>query len=124
MRECDTPAADRFLETVGKKHGPGAAKSAKTVGSLLLGCAIRHCAVEVNPFEAVAKIPTGEGKALGVRRAVVDVGNGVIEINAKATFRKVHQADGVTWPGNEHGSLFPACRPERSLTTSGTRTRR
>lgn len=59
MREVDVPRADAFIKTVRKNHGPSAAKSAKTVLSLLLGMAVRHGALAANPVRDVAKISAG-----------------------------------------------------------------
>jgi hypothetical protein len=60
IRECDAPATDRFLKAVRKNHGPSAAKTAKTVTSLLLlALAVRHAALPTNPIRDVGKIPRG-----------------------------------------------------------------
>ncbi|WP_329251834.1 hypothetical protein OG417_07850 [Actinoallomurus sp. NBC_01490] len=59
LREVDVPRADAFIKSVRKNHGPSAAKSAKSVLSLLLGMAVRHGALSANPMRDVAKISTG-----------------------------------------------------------------
>lgn len=131
IRECDVPVVDRFLKAVKKEHGAAAAKSAKTVVSLVLALAVRHGALDANPIRDVAKIKRGRrsrpkaltieetndlltvvlkeagnttrtadedgmydlvefmlgtgmrpGEVLAVRREVVDLDAGVIEINA------------------------------------------
>lgn len=177
VREVDVPAVDRFLGAVKKHHGPSAAKSAKSVMSLLLAMAVRHGALAANPVRDVAKIPDGRkarpraltsdevvdlvkkvgadvraieldlpdvvslmlgtgtriGEALAVRRQVVYLEAGVVEVNAKvvrlkgrgcvvperpkteAGWRIIAAPDVVellrswiamAWPRNEHG-LFP-----------------
>jgi integrase len=59
MREVDVPVCDRFVKAVRKNHGPSAAKTAKSVLSLLLGMAVRHGALAANPVRDVAKISAG-----------------------------------------------------------------
>jgi integrase len=59
MREIDVPRCDKFIKAVRKNHGPSAAKTAKTVLSLLLGMAVRHGALDTNPIRDVAKISAG-----------------------------------------------------------------
>lgn len=69
MREVDVPCCDRFVKAVRKNHGPSAAKTAKSVLSLILGLAVRHGALDTNPVRDVAKISTGRKarpKALSV----------------------------------------------------------
>lgn len=60
MREVDVPTCDRFIKAVRTNHGPSAAKTAKSVLSLLLGMAVRHGALDTNPVRDVAKISTGK----------------------------------------------------------------
>ncbi|WP_190863017.1 site-specific integrase [Actinomadura sp. RB99] len=59
MREIDVPTADKFIKAVRTNHGPSAAKTAKSVLSLLLGMAVRHGALATNPVRDTAKISTG-----------------------------------------------------------------
>ncbi|MFG2002320.1 tyrosine-type recombinase/integrase [Spirillospora sp. NPDC048911] len=59
MRELDVPTCDRFIKAVRKAHGPSAAKTTKSVLSLLLGLAVRHGALDTNPVRETAKISTG-----------------------------------------------------------------
>ncbi|NED99285.1 site-specific integrase [Phytoactinopolyspora halotolerans] len=179
ISECDVPTVDRYLKAVRTNQGPAAAKTAKTVTSLLLGMAVRHGALPANPVTNTAKIPRGTrkrpraltlaeesevlakfradklaaaddivdltefmlgtglriGEALGVRATVVDLDAGVLEVNAKATYKKGHGAvleerpktaagwrvialpdhivelcrrrTGITRHANEHDLLFP-----------------
>jgi integrase len=69
MREIDVPTCDRMIKTVRKNHGPSAAKTTKSVLSLLLGMAVRHGALDTNPVRDTAKISAGRKgrpRALGV----------------------------------------------------------
>lgn len=59
LREVDVPRADAFIKSVRTNLGPSAAKTAKSVLSLLLGMAVRHGALGANPVRDVAKISTG-----------------------------------------------------------------
>jgi hypothetical protein len=59
MRELDVPTCDRMIKVVRKNHGPSAAKTTKSVLSLLLGLAVRHGALDTNPVREVAKISAG-----------------------------------------------------------------
>lgn len=63
IRECDVPATDRFLKAVREHQGSSAAKTAKTVTSLLLQLAVRHGALPSNPVREVARISRGSRKA-------------------------------------------------------------
>ncbi|WP_208268252.1 site-specific integrase [Actinomadura nitritigenes] len=58
MREIDVPTCDRFVKAVRANHGPSAAKTSKSVLSLMLGMAVRHGALDTNPVREVAKIST------------------------------------------------------------------
>lgn len=62
LRECDVPTVDRFLKTVRRSHGAGAAKNAKTVTSLLLGLAVRHGALPTNPVRDTEKVRRGRAQ--------------------------------------------------------------
>ncbi|WP_166347328.1 tyrosine-type recombinase/integrase [Phytoactinopolyspora limicola] len=193
ISECDVPTVDRFLKAVRTRQGPSAAKTAKSVTSLLLGMAVRHGALSHNPVTGTAEIPrrarkrpralthdeeahllatfradalavaddivdltefmlgTGLriGEALGVRATVVDLDAGVLEVNAKATYKKGHGAvleerpktaagwriialpDHIaelcrrrtthTWTHNEHGLLFPTRTGAVRLPTNADR---
>lgn len=181
LREVDVPACDRFLKTVRTNHGPGAAKTARTVLSPLLAMAVRHGALAANPVRDTAKITAGRrsrpkaltvnetdllleklatdpltvhqdiaelvefmlgsgvrvGEALGVRRDVLDLDAGVVEVNATAVrltgkgttlqfrtksdagWRVIALPDHIielcrhrmeTVRANEHGLLFPGLR--------------
>lgn len=59
MREVDVPRCDAFVKAVRANHGPSAAKTSKSVLSLILGLAVRHGALDTNPVRDVAKISTG-----------------------------------------------------------------
>ncbi|WP_285492253.1 tyrosine-type recombinase/integrase [Actinomadura sp. NBRC 104425] len=59
LREIGVPEVDRFIKAVRKNHGPSAAKTVKSVLSLLLGMAVRHGAMPTNPVRDAAKISTG-----------------------------------------------------------------
>lgn len=61
LREMDVPRCDAFIKAVRKNHGPSAAKTAKSVLSLLLGMCVRHGALgdRTNPVRDTAKISTG-----------------------------------------------------------------
>lgn len=59
LREIDVPTCDRMVKTVRANHGPSAAKTSKSVLSLILGMAVRHGALPANPVRDVAKISTG-----------------------------------------------------------------
>src|SRR4051794_19794766 len=59
LREVDVPRADAFIKSVRANLGPSAAKTAKSVLSLLLGMAVRHGALSANPVRDVAKISAG-----------------------------------------------------------------
>ena len=59
LREIDVPTCDRLIKAVRKNHGPSAAKTTKSVLSLLLGMAVRHGAMQANPVRDTAKISTG-----------------------------------------------------------------
>ncbi|WP_433464366.1 tyrosine-type recombinase/integrase [Spirillospora sp. CA-128828] len=59
MREIDVPTCDKFIKAVRQNHGPSAAKTTKSVLSLLLGMAARHGALPANPIRDTAKISTG-----------------------------------------------------------------
>lgn len=56
LREVDVPRADAFIKSVRTNLGPSAAKTAKSVLSLLLGMAVRHGAIGANPVRDVARI--------------------------------------------------------------------
>lgn len=56
LREVDVPKVDRFLKSVREHHGAAAAKSAKTVTSLVLGFAVRHGALAANPVRDTGRI--------------------------------------------------------------------
>ncbi|WP_141581259.1 tyrosine recombinase XerC [Actinomadura sp. WMMA1423] len=59
VREIDVPRCDAFVKAVRTNHGPSAARTAKSVLSLLLGMVVRHGALDANPVRDVAKISTG-----------------------------------------------------------------
>lgn len=59
LREIGVPECDRFVKAVRKNHGPSAAKTAKSVLSLVLAMATRHGALDANPVRDVARISTG-----------------------------------------------------------------
>jgi len=49
LREITVPAIDRLLASVHADHGPGAAKSTRSVLSGILGLAVRHGLLTTNP---------------------------------------------------------------------------
>ena len=53
LREVTVPAVDRLLTAVRRNHGPGAAKSARSALSGILGLAVRHGALPSNPVREV-----------------------------------------------------------------------
>ncbi|MEV4001018.1 site-specific integrase [Actinomadura sp. NPDC049753] len=61
IREIDVPRCDAFIKAVRANHGPSAARTAKSVLSLLLGMCVRHGALgdRTNPVRDTAKISTG-----------------------------------------------------------------
>jgi integrase len=56
LRELTVPRVDKFLKAIVATHGPGGAKSCKSVLSGILGMAVRHGALPANPVREVAKI--------------------------------------------------------------------
>jgi integrase len=56
LREITTPRLDAFLLSVRKWHGVPTAKTARTVVSGVMGLAVRHGAVKVNPTREVTRI--------------------------------------------------------------------
>jgi integrase len=60
VREIDVSTVDQFLKAMQTRHGPAAAKTAKSVTSLLLALAVRHKALSANPVRDSTKIPSGK----------------------------------------------------------------
>jgi integrase len=56
LRELSVPAIDRLLRVIVEKHGATTAKGARSVMSGMVGMAIRHGAMTVNPTRDVAAI--------------------------------------------------------------------
>lgn len=56
VRECATPDVDRALKAIREKHGPGAARSTRSVLAGMFGLAARHGAKPVNPTREVERI--------------------------------------------------------------------
>jgi integrase len=56
MREVDVETVDSFLAAIQGHHGASAAKTAKSVTSLLFGLAARYGAIAANPVRSVSKI--------------------------------------------------------------------
>lgn len=56
FREISVARLDRFIQTVAKTRGPGAAKTAKSCLSSIIGVAARHGAIDRNPLRDVAPI--------------------------------------------------------------------
>ena len=65
LREIDVPAADRALRAIRTTHGPGAAKTARSVLSGMLATAVRHGAMPSNPVRDTSSIPTSPSSATG-----------------------------------------------------------
>lgn len=62
VSEVKPPNVDHLLRTVRDEHGPGSAKTARAVLSGMLGVAVRHGAIPVNPVRNAAKLPTKVSK--------------------------------------------------------------
>ncbi|RFU21913.1 site-specific integrase [Geodermatophilus marinus] len=73
LREITVPAIDRLLTSIHAEHGPGAAKSTRSVLSGILGLAVRHDLLTTNPVRRTpahrtARTPRGP-RALTVTEA-------------------------------------------------------
>jgi hypothetical protein len=56
LREVTVPRVDRFIQTLRLHNGSATAKHARTVLSGVLGLAVRHGALPVNPVREIARI--------------------------------------------------------------------
>lgn len=56
VRECDPAACDRFIRKIRTEHGPGAARTAKNVLSLVMQLCVRFGAIDANPIANVGKV--------------------------------------------------------------------
>jgi integrase len=56
LRELTVARVDRFLAATANHHGPGSAKTAKTVLNGVLGLAARHDGIRTNPVRDTARI--------------------------------------------------------------------
>jgi integrase len=74
LREVTVPAIDRLLASVHVDHGPGAAKSARSVLSGILGLAVRHGLLTTNPVRDATARRTGR-TARGPRALTVEEAN-------------------------------------------------
>ncbi len=83
LREVTVPAVDRMLDSVHDQHGPGAAKSARSVLSGILGMAVRHGALASNPVREVS----------GRRRPRTAVGPRALTIEESRRLREWLAAD-------------------------------
>lgn len=63
LREATTGRVDAALAVIRDKHGPGAAKSTRSVLSGMFGLAVRHDAVKVNPVREVETISVRRKRA-------------------------------------------------------------
>jgi integrase len=63
VREVTVGVADRFVNSIRDKAGPGAARHAKTVVSQVMRLAARHDAVDHNPIREIASIVSPSKKA-------------------------------------------------------------
>jgi integrase len=71
LREVTVPAIDRLLASVHADHGPGAAKSTRSVLSGILGLAVRHGLLTTNPVRDATARHTAR-TARGPRTLTVD----------------------------------------------------
>lgn len=60
VAEMDVPAVDRILASVAAMHGPGAAKTTKSVLSGMLQLAVRHGALPRNPVRDASRLVGGK----------------------------------------------------------------
>jgi len=67
LREVTVPAVDRAFRAVRTSHGPGAAKSARSVLSSMLAMAVRHGALATNPVRETSTKRTQRRNAGGPR---------------------------------------------------------
>ncbi|WP_344923631.1 tyrosine-type recombinase/integrase [Saccharopolyspora gregorii] len=63
VREMTVPSVDAFLTTLRLKKGVATTKTARSVVSGVLGLAVRHGALSVNPTREVSRIEGGRKKA-------------------------------------------------------------
>ena len=63
LRELTVSRVDRFLAATANHHGPGSAKTAKTVLNGVLGLAARHDGIRTNPVRDTARIKHGTKKS-------------------------------------------------------------
>jgi integrase len=63
LRELTVARVDRFLAATANHHGPGSAKTAKTVLNGVLGLAARHDGIRTNPVRDTARIKHGKKKS-------------------------------------------------------------
>lgn len=64
VREVKVATIDRALAAVKANHGQGAAKTAKTVYSLVFGYAVRHGALPANPVRDAARVSSKRRKTV------------------------------------------------------------
>jgi integrase len=69
LREATTSTIDAALSTIRDTHGPGAAKTAKSILNGMFSLAVRHDAIPTNPVRETSRIPRGRKLA----RALSDV---------------------------------------------------
>lgn len=102
VSEVTVGTADRALKAVRERHGAGAARSAKTVLSGVLGYAVRHDAIRVNPTRETSPIGGRRKRPKALTREETDYICDWMRADPHAI--KLDLADLVDW------MLFTGCR--------------
>jgi integrase len=72
LREIGVPAIDRAIGAIGRRSGPGAARSAKKVLSLILAHAVRRGALTHNPVRDATPLPSKQKRARALTAGQAD----------------------------------------------------
>ena len=119
LRECSTGAVDRALKKISARSGPAAAKMTRTVLAGMLGLAMRHDAITVNPVRDTGPISrlTKKGRPRALTPAEVDY----ITDRARADDFAVNHdlPDLIDWMLFTGCRIGEACAARRAVNTEG-----